>query len=464
MIKGLSKFIKLVHFIGDVLLLNFSFLLAYYFKFPGNIFLNFDLHYFFLIIVFNCIWIILVLLLKLYEIHRVNKIEAILLHLTKSIFLHALLILSFIVTTKAFYFSRKQLLFSYLIFGFLVLIWRFTVVYFLKLFRSVGGNFKQVIIVGSGASGNQLYNYLKKDVSSGYKFLGFFDDNPLNTLHPELILGSTADVNIFSLQNKVDEIFCALPLTATKKIRELVTFADNNLIRLRIVPDFRGFLNKKVNMDFFDDIPILSLRSEPLENVFNRFFKRTFDIVFSLSVIITLFPIIFPIFSLIIKLTSKGPVFFVQKRSGRNNEEFYCFKFRTMKINNQSETSQSVKGDERITKFGNFLRKSSLDELPQFINVLLGNMSVVGPRPHMLKHTMEYSLLIDKFMVRHLVKPGITGWAQAHGYRGPTTNPKYMIKRVRYDMWYIENWSLLLDFKIVILTVFNLIKGEENAG
>ena len=464
MVKGFSKFIKLVHFTGDVILLNLAFFLAYFLKFNINGFQDLDDQYFFLFIVFNSVWIVIVLLLKLYEIQRVSKIEAVLINVGKSILLHAFLIFGFIVSMNAFYFSRKHLLFAYIIFGFFVLTWRFVVVYILKLFRSVGGNFKQVIIVGSGGSGNQIYNYFKKDIASGYKFLGFFEDNPENSIHTDLVIGTVSDVADFSLRNKVDEIFCALPLTATKKIRELMTFADNNLIRFRIVPDFRGFLNKKVNMDFYDDVPVLTVRSEPLENVFNRFIKRTFDIIFSLLVILIIFPLLFPLFSILIKLSSKGPVFFVQKRSGRRNEEFYCFKFRTMAVNENAHTIQATKGDGRITKVGNFLRKSSLDELPQFFNVLIGNMSVIGPRPHMLKHTEEYSMLIDKFMVRHLVKPGITGWAQVNGYRGTTLNPKYMIKRVRYDMWYIENWSLLLDIKIVFLTVYNMVTGEENAG
>jgi putative colanic acid biosynthesis UDP-glucose lipid carrier transferase len=341
--------------------------------------------------------------------------------------------------------------------------WRFAMIYFIKAFSSEGGNFKQVIIVGAGSSGNQMYNYFKTEIASGYRFLGFFDDNKSECLYQQQVMGNIYDVHHFALTNKVDEIFCALPLTASKHIRELMTFADNNLIRFKIVPDFRGFLNKKVQMDFYDSVPVLTVRREPLENMFNRFVKRTFDIVFSLAVIIVLFPVLIPVLIILIKLSSPGPAFFVQKRSGRNNEEFLCYKFRTMAVNKDSDTTQACKGDCRITAVGKFLRKSNLDELPQFFNVLYGNMSVVGPRPHMLLHTKEYSMLIDKFMVRHLVKPGITGWAQVNGYRGNTINQKYMIKRVRYDMWYIENWSLLLDCKIIFLTVYNMIRGEENA-
>lgn len=463
MVKGFSRFIKAIHFTGDILLLNFAFVLGYLLKFKQSPLHALADHYFFLLIVFNCIWIVIVLLLQLYHINRVSRMENILINLGKSILLHAFLLFSFIVTINGFYFSRKQLLYSYIIFGILILSWRFLVIYLLKLFRSVGGNFKQVIVVGAGGAGNQIYSYFKTETASGYKFLGFFDDYPANCIHSRLVHGSVNDVKTFAIANRVDEIFCALPLTATKKIRELMSFADNNLIRFRIVPDFRGFLNKKVTMDFYKDVPVLTVRSEPLESILNRLVKRIFDILFSLTVIVVLLPVLFPIFYVLIKLSSNGPVFFVQKRSGRNNEEFYCYKFRTMAMNENADTLQAVKGDARITKVGRFLRKSNLDELPQFFNVLIGNMSVVGPRPHMLKHTEEYSRLIDKFMVRHLVKPGITGWAQVNGYRGTTINTKSMIKRVRYDMWYIENWSLLLDFKIIFLTVANMARGEENA-
>jgi len=188
-----------------------------------------------------------------------------------------------------------------------------------------------------------------------------------------------------------------------------------------------------------------------------------FDIIFSILVLVCICSWLFPLLAIAIKLSSAGPVFFIQKRSGRNNEEFDCYKFRSMSVNKDSDNVQAVKNDSRITLIGKFLRKSNLDELPQFINVLIGNMSVVGPRPHMLKHTKDYSAIIDKFMVRHLIKPGITGWAQVNGFRGTTIQPRYMMKRVRYDLWYIENWTFLLDIQIIFMTVYTMIRGDKNA-
>ena len=191
--------------------------------------------------------------------------------------------------------------------------------------------------------------------------------------------------------------------------------------------------------------------------------KRLFDISFSLFVLIFICSWLFPLLAIAIKLSSPGPIFFIQKRSGRNNAEFDCYKFRSMSVNKDSDKVQAIKNDTRITLIGKFLRKSNLDELPQFFNVLIGNMSVVGPRPHMLQHTADYSAIIDKFMVRHLIKPGITGWAQVNGFRGATSHPRYMMKRVRYDLWYIENWTFLLDIQIIFMTVYSMIKGDKNA-
>jgi undecaprenyl-phosphate galactose phosphotransferase/putative colanic acid biosynthesis UDP-glucose lipid carrier transferase len=237
-------------------------------------------------------------------------------------------------------------------------------------------------------------------------------------------------------------------------------FADRNLIRFRLIPDLRGFLFRKVRVDFFDAVPVLSMRNEPLNIFSNRFAKRAFDILFSSIVLILVFPLAIFVFAPLIKLSSRGPVFFKQLRSGKDNKSFACWKFRTMKLNTSADTAQATPEDPRITMIGSFLRKTSLDELPQFYNALIGNMSVVGPRPHMLKHTEEYSVVIDKFMVRHFVKPGITGWAQVHGLRGETKEPGLMEKRVEYDVWYIENWSLLLDLKIIVLTMSQILMGK----
>jgi Undecaprenyl-phosphate glucose phosphotransferase len=270
-----------------------------------------------------------------------------------------------------------------------------------------------------------------------------------------------SEAKAYVQQEKIDEIYCSLSGLEAEQVSDLMNFADNNLVRFKVVPDFRGFLSRKVKIDFYDLVPVLSMRREPLQNGFNRLLKRVFDILFSTLVILIVFPVALLVFAPLIKLSSRGPVFFRQLRSGENNEEFYCFKFRTMQVNREADTLQATKGDARITKIGAFLRKTSLDELPQFYNVLIGNMSVVGPRPHMLKHTEEYGKLIDKFMVRHLVKPGVTGWAQVNGYRGDTRNSALMEKRVEYDVWYLENWSILIDVKIVIITAWQVVAGKH---
>jgi putative colanic acid biosynthesis UDP-glucose lipid carrier transferase len=197
--------------------------------------------------------------------------------------------------------------------------------------------------------------------------------------------------------------------------------------------------------------------------MFRRFYKRSFDILFSLFIILFIFSWIYPILAILIKLGSKGPVFFVQVRTGRHNTQFKCYKFRSMQVNHDADKKQATLNDHRITPIGAFMRKTSLDELPQFFNVLIGNMSIVGPRPHMVSHTEEYSQLTDKYKSRHLIRPGITGWAQILGLRGEVKNAEAMIKRVDADVWYLKNWSFLLDLKIIFLTFWITLKGDKNA-
>jgi putative colanic acid biosysnthesis UDP-glucose lipid carrier transferase len=464
--KGYSRFIKLIQFIGDISLLNLSFIAAYIITDISRRLPDFDDHYIFLFIVFNLVWLLIILLLSPYNIQRTNTIESILWNLIKAVLLHALIIFTFIASIKGYYYSRNQLMITYLLFGGSVFFWRIAFALALHHYRKTGSNFRNVVIVGAGAAGNEIYDYFLSDPALGYRFMGFFDDKPEKCVHSDKVIGKIDQLGSFikEQEHQVDEIYCALPLGAGKKIKELISIADNNFIRFKIVPNFKGFLNKKVNIDFYDMVPVLTIRQEPLESVMNRAIKRAFDIGFSLFMIIFIFPWLFPVFIILIKLSSNGPAFFTQIRSGRKNKEFLCYKFRSMNVNEEADTLQATAGDSRITKIGRFLRKTNLDELPQFFNVLAGHMSVVGPRPHMLKHTEEYSKLVDKFMVRGLVKPGITGWAQVSGYRGATQNLRMMLKRIRYDVWYIENWSLLLDIRIIFMTVVNMIRGDKNAG
>lgn len=348
-----------------------------------------------------------------------------------------------------------------------MLIWRFGFIKILRFYRSKGFNTRKVIIVGAGATGQEFRKMLSNKLEYGYNFLGFFDDEPERfPALKDLIIGNVEEAKQFSINNNVDEIFCALPYKQEEKVRDLVEFGDNNLIRLKIVPDFSRFLTHqlfRVDIDHYGIFPVLTIRSEPLENYINRIVKRSFDFCFSALVFSLILWWLIPLIALIVKLSSKGPVFFIQDRSGLKNQVFRVYKFRTMYMNDEANEKQAQKGDARITPIGSILRKTNLDEIPQFLNVFLGHMSVIGPRPHMLKHTEEYAQTIDKFMVRHFVKPGITGWAQVNGFRGEIKDHQDLENRVLADVWYIENWSLLLDLRIILLTVFNMIKGEEKA-
>ena len=235
------------------------------------------------------------------------------------------------------------------------------------------------------------------------------------------------------------------------------------MIRFFLIPDFYGYIKRKLVLHSLQSIPVIAIRPEPLQKIYNRILKRAFDIAFSLIVVISILPVVYIVFGLLIKLTSKGPILFRQQRTGLHGKVFTCYKFRTMVLNEEDNSQTTWRKDPRITAVGAFMRRTSIDELPQFINTLIGNMSVVGPRPHMIQQTDLYNQLIDRFMIRHLIKPGITGWAQISGYRGETRTIEQMESRFKKDVWYLENWSFALDIKIIAVTIYQLIRGDENA-
>jgi len=295
-----------------------------------------------------------------------------------------------------------------------------------------------------------------------YSFQGFLDINTKNGQN-ETVARKLDECVGYAVENNINEIYSTILPEQNEGIQELIENAEKNCVRVKFVTPSTYLASNFYQLEYFDNIPIVSHRPEPLHDLKNRLKKRIFDVSFSiLSILLVLWWLI-PIIAILIKINSRGPVFFSQLRSGRDNRPFWCFKFRSMTVNKDSHTLQATKNDKRITSVGRILRKTSLDEFPQFINVLIGNMSVVGPRPHMLKHTEEYSQLVDKFMLRQFMKPGITGWAQVRGYRGETTETVMMEKRIEHDIWYMENWSLMLDLKIIFMTIINIFKGEPAA-
>lgn len=458
-----SKFIPIALFVVDLILLSIAFYSSNYIRF--GFFLPNNPFYYTLFLIWELVWVLLVLRFNLYEIPRILYIDKLLSKNAKALIAFVFLSATIVFFSTDYKFSRVFFITTLLLFSFFILVWRAIFLFFYKKHRLKNrDDFAELVLIGYNTHIKRIVSKIYLDPKYAYKIKAIFTDAPLSGELAKFKKGKLQDAIQFLDENSIKELVISLPHTQSQFINDLLEYADNNLIRVRVIPEFSEYLSQSFSIDYIENIPVMKFRREPLQSLTNRIMKRGFDLIFSGLTIVFVFSWLFPIIAVIIKLTSKGPVFFTQERTGRDGQTFKCFKFRSMEVNGDSDNKQATKNDARITKVGAILRKTSLDELPQIVNVFLNNMSLVGPRPHMLKHTKEYRLVVDKFMVRHFAKPGVTGWAQILGFRGETKTVKDMENRAMADIWYIENWSFMLDLKIIVRTVWVMVfKKEENA-
>ena len=459
-----NKIIKSIIIAGDLCILNALFITLYYVLDTDTqrILLSDSLPQ--LLVLLNLVYLLCNYSKGVVLHRRIVRADHIVMRAVRNTFCHAVVFISLITLVHFGSLSTRFLVIFYTAFLALLVSYRLIFRHFVKIYRRKGGNRRTVALVGDGSNMVELYEEMTADPTSGFKVVGYFAEHPSDNYPKEChYLGTPQEVIPYLKKSKAEHLYCGLTSSHSKEILPIISYCENNLIHFYSVPNVRNYLKRRMHLELIGNVPVLDIRQEPLAQPENRLAKRLFDIVFSLLFLCTIFPIIFIIIGLAIKITSPGPIFFKQKRSGKENKEFWCYKFRSMRVNKDSDKVQATLNDPRKTRLGNFMRKTSIDELPQFINVLLGDMSVVGPRPHMLKHTEEYSKLIDKYMVRHLVKPGITGWAQVTGFRGETKELWQMEGRVERDIWYLEHWTFMLDLYIIYKTVKNAVKGEKEA-
>lgn len=453
-----GRFLRGIMVLGDYAVLNIAYLFTLLLTMPGSVF---ESRWIWLIA--NISFIPSVFLFSDIHLTRIFYADRVALTALKSSAMQVAVWLTLLYIFDIFDAgARGVLLYSFLFYMLLSVWWLFSRKV-LKRLRRMGFNYKRTIVVGGGPTGMEVIHELQSDAGYGYKLMGVFDDNPIHLEGTDSpFIGNVDKVPQFVHDNRIDIIYYTLDAEDEETVRKLMLVAEEESADFVYVPKFHRILSGQFQLSSVGNLPALTHNLTPLNLRRNRLLKRFFDLMVSVPFLI-ISPLIFIPVAIAIKMTSPGPVFFKQKRTGFHGKEFVCYKFRTMKVNADSDSIQATKDDPRKTKFGDFLRRSSIDELPQFFNVLIGNMSVVGPRPHMVSHTEEYSALIEKYMVRHSVKPGITGWAQVNGYRGGTKHLWQMEKRVEFDVWYIRNWNIFLDVKIVFLTMFNALRGEQNA-
>ena len=453
-----SNKVKIILQSSDLLLLNVAFFAASIFTTETFSFLSNDQTFTFLVMI-NLIWYVLATNSNLYKIDLLVRIDKNIYWTVFIVILHYLIVSLILYFTSIFKYSHYQILIFYFSVFYIIIAGKIALLVGLKYLRRKGYDIRNVVILGGGKVGDEIKNLITADFSFGYKYLGTFDDTPNVCQFKSAITGTLNDFKTFALENKVDVAFIALPEDDLSQVNDLMLFCDDNAIRTKVVPDFIRYIRNRIKLDYYGSIPIILLHEEPLQSYRNRFLKRSFDLVFSFFFTVFILSWLIPVLAILIKLDSKGPVFFIQRRTGLNNKEFNIIKLRTMHENADADTKQAIKGDPRITKLGAFLRANNIDEFPQFLNVLMGNMSIIGPRPHMLQETIQYSKITDSYLVRHFVKPGLTGWAQVNGFHGDTLNPTIMRGRVKHDVYYIENWSVVLDIQIFFKTIYDKFKG-----
>jgi len=453
-----SKYIPAIAITGDFVILNTLFVFAFH-AFASRAVFYTDKNVLFYLYL-NVSWLILSLIFKAGDASTVAPKKKLVFTYVKIIVFFFFSFLLFFQITPLSYFPRDYIGYLFPLFFALLLVWKFALYYAFVLYRRMGYNYRKIIIVGKTKNTLSLRNYFTGNALNGYKFLGFIDKQ--KDLEKEVI-GSYDDlVTLFSGMD-VDEIYIALDSVPANILPQIIRLVNQYPVKVRIVPDFGAFSHKSAELVNYDMIPVLQIHQGPLSQWYNCLVKRIFDIFVSLTFIVGVLWWFTLILQILTWLTGHGKVFFIQQRTGTDGKVFPCIKYRTMKPNSDADTRQATTQDERITPIGQFLRKTSLDELPQFINVLLGQMSVIGPRPHMLLHTHEYRQLVERFMLRHTVNPGITGLAQISGYRGEVKTPADIEARFSFDVNYIENWNFGMDMKIIFLTIKLIFFGDKHA-
>lgn len=449
--------IKLIVFLGDLFFLNALFLGLYM---TGHLVIHpAELSWFLFLGFANVSWLMVLFYTNPYKIIRMAKTGRVVSEITFAVFQHFLITAALLLVLEIKQVHPWSLGVVYFTFLMVALVWRLIFIVWLRLYRQRGKDIQHVAVLGYGTLAIQLQRFFMRHPEYGYRVSGFFDVQG----KPEKKLGSISDFYQHVTENKIDEVYCCVPYVSYIQVKDVIAWCEDKFIKVKVLNEFRAFSLKGVELEHYDNLPILNVIALPLDDKRNQLLKRLFDVVFAALFFITVGWWLFALIALAIKLDSKGPVFFRQTRAGKNNTRFNCFKFRTMVVNDQADSLQATRSDPRITRVGSFLRKTSLDELPQFFNVLLGDMSIVGPRPHPILLNEKFLDRIAKFMARHSVKPGITGLAQVRGYRGETQRLQDMKGRFRLDVFYIENWSFIFDLKIIIATVTGLLADNEKA-
>lgn len=458
--KRFYRYFPLLFITGELLVLLVSFILAYFLTF-GNTFV--DNGRLFVFGLYAGIWILVIYSSQGYKIGRSSNYQETLKRsvLTQFIFWS---ILSFVwILFESYRLERELLIQLFVVLFFAVSFYRISVHLALNQYRKLGGNFRNAVIIGYDSLGLRLYEIFSNKPHYGIKCQGFYEikNNHVKPSEKTPVLGSVSDF-LQSDISKLDLIYVSEKIDRLS-LTKIIHLADSHLKKVKLIPQFNTDILKTYTLSRFEDISIVDVNDLPLDSAVNRFLKRGFDIAFASFVIIFILSWLYPIIALLIKLESKGPVLFRQMRHGKGKEPFVCLKFRTMVINDQADKKWATRNDPRVTKIGSVLRRTSLDELPQFINVLRGDMSIVGPRPHPIPLNRAYENSVYKFTQRHASRPGITGLAQALGYRGEIQKYHQMSSRVKLDRFYLQNWSFVLDIKIIFLTVYSILFDRQNA-
>ena len=458
------KSIYYLRLFSDLILLNVAFILAAILAQSLDILLDRN-RMFILEAILNFVWYFFANAINFYDDFSRRLFIFQLMEIVKKIFIQVLISIIFIFIVKEDLFTRNFILYYSL---FLFVFVSLRLILFrkvLKKLRKKGINIRNLLIIGTGEVARNFKELINKNPDFGYKFMGFLGTD--NSKNDKEILGNYDQLEKILISGQIDEAVLALPQTDNNLMDNIYRTCNINAVKIHIIPDYFRFVSQRFQISMVGNFPVITSRNEPLEEIQWRTAKRIFDFIFSLLVVILLLLFIFPIVAIISKLTSHGPVLYIQERMGAKNKKFNCYKFRTLKADKSSGDSfQPVtQNDPRITKFGKFLRNSNIDELPQFINVLKGEMSIVGPRPYPLPYDNRYGKIFEAIKLRHNVKPGITGWAQIHGLRGDVVddeeNKRLISKRIEFDLWYIENWSMSLDLQIIMITIWHLMVGKS---